>query len=163
MRVLMLGSESERRSNGLHRIKEFFVTALKFTNKQFFYDLISTGSDKMCEWPRGDCTYKNATCPPNWERCVQYDNECSQSNTHCCCRSSIPGKLQMLCQHNVQLGVSELRKNLESGKLTTTTVKWQWQYKNRMGKILDACFRSRFEGCQIQRRTKIPVPFFIRS
>ena len=46
-------------------------------------------------------------------------------------------------------------RNLKSGKLTTATVKWrkQWQYKNRMGKILDTYFRSRFEGCQIQRRT----------
>lgn len=144
-------------STGSHHIEEFFVAALKFTqviaavdedsvSQQFLYDLIWTGSNKMCDWPRGGCTDKNAPCPPNWERCAQYDNECSQGNTHCCCRSSVPGKLQMLCQHNVQLSVNELRKNLEIGKLTTTTVKWQWQYKNRMGKILETCFRSRFEG-----------------
>ena len=58
-----------------------------------------------------------------------------------------------------------MRRNLESGKLTTTTVKWrkQWQYKNRIVKILDTCFRSRFEGCQIQRRTKIPILFFLHE
>jgi len=47
-------------------------------------------ANKMCDWPRGTCTYIYDPCPPNWERCPQYDYDCPVKTNHCCCRKRIP-------------------------------------------------------------------------
>ena len=48
----------------------------------------------VCDWPVGTCTYKYDPCPPDWERCPQYDYGCKLATNHCCCRKKLPpGKL----------------------------------------------------------------------
>lgn len=44
----------------------------------------------QCGWPRGTCTYYKDPCPPNWERCAQYDKDCPIATNHCCCRKKPP-------------------------------------------------------------------------
>ncbi|XP_068717098.1 uncharacterized protein [Montipora capricornis] len=54
-----------------------------------------TAGERMCDWPRGTCTYVNDPCPPDWERCAQYDNDCSLATNHCCCRKPKSVKKKM--------------------------------------------------------------------
>ena len=44
----------------------------------------------VCDWPVGTCTYKYDPCPPDWERCPQYDYGCKVKTNHCCCRKKTP-------------------------------------------------------------------------
>ena len=50
-----------------------------------------------CDWNPSTCTHIHDACPPDWERCPQYDIECPLATNHCCCRK-IKQKLKSVPQ-----------------------------------------------------------------
>lgn len=38
---------------------------------------------RKCTWNCGTCTYIHDECPPDWERCPQYDSDCPCPTNHC--------------------------------------------------------------------------------
>jgi len=59
---------------------------------------------KKCDWPRGTCTYYKDPCPPNWERCPQYDSGCPLATNHCCCRKNVQTVPQLPLLKMIQEG-----------------------------------------------------------
>ena len=65
------------------------VTILLNNFLVFSKPIVPPPSAGKCDWGRGTCTYVNDPCPPNWERCPQFDKDCPVETNHCCCRKQL--------------------------------------------------------------------------